>query len=339
MFAAVPAQPALAHHVEVARSETSRPGPRAGKSRVYTVASGDTVWEIARRHHSSVAAIVAANALRSGGAVIAVGDRLQIPAGGATAQRPSRAIPSRSAEGPRTSSGKRVLYVVRAGDTVGAIAARYRVSIAAVVSANGLANAHVIRVGQRLTIPGARGASTAAPATALPRPKQSTPAKPSKKTSKATSTKAPTGLSSSPAVNRRTLAAMEVPTRSATRDLIVATARRHGVDPSLALAIGWQESGWNQRAVSFANAIGTMQVMPTSGTWASDLVGRRLNLLDTQDNITAGVVILRALKRSAKSLDQAIAGYYQGLYSVQSRGMYGETKTYVANIRALMRRM
>ena len=81
--------------------------------------------------------------------------------------------------------------------------------------------------------------------------------------------------------------------------MIVATARRHGVDPRLALAVGWQESGWNQRQVSVANAIGVMQVIPSSGQWASEMAGRRLNLLNTQDNITAGVVILRSLTRSA----------------------------------------
>ena len=76
--------------------------------------------------------------------------------------------------------------------------------------------------------------------------------------------------------------------------MIRRTALRHGVDPTLALAIGWQESGWNQQAVSVANAIGAMQVIPSSGDWASQLAGRRLDLLDAQDNVTAGVVILRA---------------------------------------------
>jgi soluble lytic murein transglycosylase-like protein len=121
--------------------------------------------------------------------------------------------------------------------------------------------------------------------------------------------------------------------------MIINTARRHGVDPRLALAVSWQESGWNQRQVSVANAIGAMQVIPSSGEWASQMVGRRLNLLRTQDNITAGVVILRSLTRSAKNLDQAIAGYYQGLYSVQHNGMYADTKRYVAAIKAHRARM
>jgi soluble lytic murein transglycosylase-like protein len=130
-----------------------------------------------------------------------------------------------------------------------------------------------------------------------------------------------------------------VPSREATRRLIERTARRYGVDPSLALAVGYQESGWNQRQVSVANAIGTMQVIPTSGQWASTLVGRRLNLLDTEDNVTAGVVILKALTTSTGRLDHAVAGYYQGLASVRRLGMHADTKQYVRNVLALTKRL
>jgi soluble lytic murein transglycosylase-like protein len=139
--------------------------------------------------------------------------------------------------------------------------------------------------------------------------------------------------------NREALAARSVPSRTQTRAMIVATARRHGVDPTLALAVAWQESGWNQRQVSVANAIGVMQVIPSSGEWASQMVGRRLNLLNTQDNITAGVAILRSLTRSASNTDQAIAGYYQGLASVQKNGMYADTKSYVKAVKSHRGRM
>ena len=94
--------------------------------------------------------------------------------------------------------------------------------------------------------------------------------------------------------NREALAKVQVPSRTEVAAMIRRTALRHGVHPTLALAVGWQESGWNQRAVSVANAIGAMQVIPSSGDWASQLAGRRLDLLDAQDNVTAGVVILRA---------------------------------------------
>src|SRR5688500_3843731 len=119
----------------------------------------------------------------------------------------------------------------------------------------------------------------------------------------------------------------------------VRTARRHGVDPRRALAIAYQESGWNQRAVSPANAVGTMQVIPAAGRWASDLYGRPLDLLKTQDNITAGVVMLRALGRSADRMEDAVAAYYQGLGALQRHGMYSDTKLYVRNVMALRKTM
>ena len=117
--------------------------------------------------------------------------------------------------------------------------------------------------------------------------------------------------------------------------MIVATAGKHGVDPALALAIAHQESGFNHRQVSVANAIGIMQVIPLSGDWAGEMVGRELNLLDAQDNVTAGVVILRALHRATTEEETAIAGYYQGLSSVRKNGLYSDTRSYVRNIQAL----
>jgi soluble lytic murein transglycosylase-like protein len=135
--------------------------------------------------------------------------------------------------------------------------------------------------------------------------------------------------------NHALLATMPLPTREQAKAMVVATAKKHGVDPALALAISYQESGWNQRSVSVANAIGIMQVIPASGDWASSMVGRELNLLDAQDNVTAGVVIIRALQRATGEDAMAIAGYYQGLSSVRKNGMYSDTRAYVRTIEAL----
>ena len=38
-----------------------------------------------------------------------------------------------------------------------------------------------------------------------------------------------------------------------------------------------------------------MQCLPSTGQWVGSLIGRDLNLLSTQDNITCGVVLLRSL--------------------------------------------
>jgi soluble lytic murein transglycosylase-like protein len=41
------------------------------------------------------------------------------------------------------------------------------------------------------------------------------------------------------------------------------------------------------------------------------------------------------LDQSGGNEDAAIAGYYQGMSSVQNRGMFADTKRYVANVQAL----
>ena len=149
----------------------------------------------------------------------------------------------------------------------------------------------------------------------------------------------PRAIALAAARNRAILAKRSVPSRSETRAMIVRTARKHGVDPRLALAIAYQESGWNQRAVSVANAVGVMQVIPQGGQWASDLVGRKLNLLNTQDNITAGVVMLRALGRATSKTEHQVAAYYQGLGAVRTHGLYDETRAYLRNVEAIKKRL
>ncbi|MFP5380400.1 MAG: transglycosylase SLT domain-containing protein, partial [Vicinamibacteria bacterium] len=52
--------------------------------------------------------------------------------------------------------------------------------------------------------------------------------------------------------------------RAVVRQVIVEEARRFGVPPAFALAVAWQESGWQQGVVSSAGAIGVMQLLPTT---------------------------------------------------------------------------
>ena len=85
-------------------------------------------------------------------------------------------------------------------------------------------------------------------------------------------------------------------TRDQVRRLVSRMARRYDVPRTLALAIAWQESGWQQRRVSSAGALGVMQVMPDTGRWMRWYAGRPLRLRDTHDNILAGVMTLRILR-------------------------------------------
>jgi membrane-bound lytic murein transglycosylase D len=54
---------------------------------------------------------------------------------------------------PQTERVRRYLHVVRAGDTLGAIARRYGSSVDAIMAANGIRNPRTLRIGQTLVVP------------------------------------------------------------------------------------------------------------------------------------------------------------------------------------------
>jgi hypothetical protein len=126
--------------------------------------------------------------------------------------------------------------------------------------------------------------------------------------------------------------------RAKVRRVIIRIAQERGVNPDLALAVSWMESGWQQKRVSSAGALGAMQVMPGTGEWMSVMVGRRLHLRHLEDNVVAGVALLDWLRSEAR-LKVAVAGYYQGLAGVRRHGMYRATKEYVADVLTLKRRI
>lgn len=284
--------------------------PRASQASTYTVSSGDTLWSIARGFNTSVTSLVQTNGL-SKPSLIRIGQKLTVPA---PAAAPVVATDKNVSSLASTTS----TYVVRAGDTMSAIAARHGTTVSALAQTNNIANPSLIRIGQALTVPDGTPSGLVGD-TFLGRTYS-------------------TAVVAAANVNKATLNSMSVPSRTHMQQLVIDTARSMGVDPALAQAIAYQESGFNQRAVSPANAVGCMQVIPSSGEWASDLVGRNLNLLVAQDNVTAGVAILRQLQRHGTPLDIAIAGYYQGERSVRERGMNSDTVRYVASVKSLMAR-
>lgn len=303
-------------------TSAAKSAPRATGRTVatHTVRAGETLYDIAARYRTTVPAIAKASGI-SPSEFIFPGQQLRLstPAQTTPAKAKATAEPAK----PAAAKAKGTAYTVRSGDTLLGIAARHGRTVSALVKANGLRGT-VIHPGQRLAIPGT-AARKATPKPALP--------------NTFAGRTYPTKIVMNAARNREILAKRQVPTRAQTKALITSTARRHGVDPKLVLAISMQESGWNQKQVSVANAVGIMQVIPSAGDWASSLVGRKLDLLDPEDNVTAGVVMLRALTRMADSEDTAIASYYQGFASVSSRGMFTDTKSYVANVKALKGRM
>lgn len=120
------------------------------------------------------------------------------------------------------------------------------------------------------------------------------------------------------------------------RELIASYARQYGIPPAFALAVAWQESGFNQSMVSKTGAIGVMQVEPATGLTISTQLGRSLDLRNLRDNVQAGVYLLAQLDSQYGGDHRlAAAAYYQGPASVSRDGMYDETVRYVNNVMAL----
>lgn len=270
----------------------------AGAPSIITLRKGDTLWDLARTHGTTVSALRALNDL-PGNAVIYAGETLRVPGGPSAAGAASQGI-----------------YRVRTGDTLSGIAHRFGTTVTNLRADNHL-HSTSIRAGQSLRIPGSSGPRVAA----VP-------------TTNAGAT-IPMSVRTSVARHRASLAARSHPSKSQVRAIVAATARRHDVPTSLALAVAYHESGFQQRVVSPVDAIGVMQVLPSTGRVLARQQGRSLDLLDTRDNVTAGVLLLRQLLRSTGTTDKALAGYYQGLGSISRTGVLPQTRTYIKNINAL----
>lgn len=111
-----------------------QPSPSSGMI-AYQVKAGDTLRAIARRYHTSVAAIVQENDIANPN-LIYPGETLCITIHDDTPQADSH-----------TS------YTVRAGDTLTAIAARFQTTVQRLASLNDIANPNRIYIGERLQIP------------------------------------------------------------------------------------------------------------------------------------------------------------------------------------------
>jgi LysM repeat protein len=285
-------------------------------SGTHTVRAGDNLYRIAVQHGISLSSLLQANGLAKT-STIYPGQTLKLSGGASTAGTTGSV--STAATGS-TASGT---HTVRAGDNLYRIAVQHGISLSSLLQANGLSESSTIHPGQALKLSGT-GAPAAAQDDLVP--------------NTFLHYTYPDHIVRDANTNKRTLLSDGVPSRSQMQAIIADTARSMGVDPSLALAHAFTESSFNHASVSPANAIGAMQVIPSSGAWASELVGRDLDLMDPRDNAVAGVAIIRQLQRTAGSLDVGIAAYYQGLGGVQRNGMKPDTKDYVMKVKGYMQR-
>ncbi|HEY5025130.1 MAG TPA: LysM peptidoglycan-binding domain-containing protein [Acidimicrobiales bacterium] len=192
-----------------------------------------------------------------------------------------------------------ITVVVRNGDTLSAIATRYHTTVAALVSTNRISNPNLVFAGAHLSLPGPSLPPGWGPGGPLP----------------------------------TTLLAH--PDRLSLRPAFLSAASASGVAPSLLEALCWWESGWQSGATSPTGAIGLCQLEPSTVTYARTTLLHNPNLdpRAPSDNIAMAAAYIQNLTtRDGGNVRTAIAAYYQGLSSVQSRGMLGSTQNYVTGI-------
>jgi LysM repeat protein len=342
--------------------------PATSMAATHTVAPGETLWGIAYANNLPTSSVAAANGLSAEARVVA-GTNLTIPAPGQAPTPPVNPAPS----SPGTTSAPAATggggYRVAPGDTLSAIAARQGVSLGSLAAANGLKLDSWVIQGTTLKLPAPGSAPVAqAPAQGAPeamgaykvRPGDTlsglaaaarVPAaqmaymnglNPTAQLVAGTIIKLPTGAAINPTTPApaRTIVPQAAPMASPGRlsaGQVGTLAAQSGAPSSLASAIAWQESGFNNAMISPANARGVMQVMPGTWSWVqSNLSRARLDPSSPTDNVKAGSLYLAHLLRETNG-DPALAaaGYYQGLASVRRIGMLPETRRYVANVLAL----
>ncbi|EMG5771260.1 TPA: N-acetylmuramoyl-L-alanine amidase AmiB [Yersinia enterocolitica] len=116
------------------------------RSQIHKVQRGETLSGIASQYGVSMAVLRQNNTLKND--VVWVGQRLKIPASGATV---AAAAPKAVAKA-KPSKSQPVKHQVKHGDTLSAIAARYGVSMSEIERANKIKSGNV-QLGQTLTIP------------------------------------------------------------------------------------------------------------------------------------------------------------------------------------------
>ena len=185
-------------------------------------------------------------------------------------------------------------HLVTPGESFFSIAQRYGVSPLLLAKASGLSLSSVIVPGQRLTLPS--GTRVTADGAAAP-------------------------------------SASVVATRDAVRASLDHWSAVYGVDPSLARATAWMESGFQEDVVSNVGAVGVMQLLPETWRWVDQILLGTVTPRTYDGNVRAGVRYLRwLLDEFGGDRRLALAGYYQGARAVRERGIFKDTKRYVTII-------
>lgn len=169
---APPAQPHLETTATVPSRSVAAAQPAGGTKII--VGTSDTLDVLAKRYRVTPQAILAANGYK-GPRALSPGQQLIIPHPGATAAAPAPAL-APVAAAPAMAPAKPVAamaapsstHFVNHGDTLASIARKNHISAAELARANGLDPSAKLKLGTRLSVPGAKTAAVAAPVAAAP---------------------------------------------------------------------------------------------------------------------------------------------------------------------------
>lgn len=169
---APPAQPHLETTATVPPRSVAAAQPAGGTKII--VGTSDTLDVLAKRYRVTPQAILAANGYK-GPRALSPGQQLIIPRPGATAAAPAPAM-APVAAAPAMPPAKPVAamaapsstHFVNHGDTLASIARKNHISAAELARANGLDPSAKLKLGTKLSVPGAKTAAVAAPVAAAP---------------------------------------------------------------------------------------------------------------------------------------------------------------------------
>ena len=106
-------------------------------------------------------------------------------------------------------------------------------------------------------------------------------------------------------------------------EAVIETSDRYAFDPNLVLAVMHVESRFNAFAVSPKQALGLMQIIPSTGKWMAEKLGIPWHgpqtLFDPVTNVSIGVAYLRELWDRYEHLETALAAYNWGPTAIDRR--------------------
>ncbi|MBR0989857.1 LysM peptidoglycan-binding domain-containing M23 family metallopeptidase [Bradyrhizobium japonicum] len=167
---APPTQPHLETTAAVPPRSVAAAQPAGGTKII--VGTSDTLDLLAKRYHVTPQAILAANGYK-GPRALSPGQQLIIPhpataAASAPALAPVAAAPAMAPKPVAAAVAPSTMHFVNHGDTLASIARKNRISSAELARANGLDPSAKLKLGTKLTVPGAKTVALAAPVAAAP---------------------------------------------------------------------------------------------------------------------------------------------------------------------------